>query len=195
MIGEVGYGAGTTERERYASALAGLWQSLSTTLARLDAVAADMRSLDGALEKLPVLQNRLHWAGELIAGIEPPAGSERAHAELAVALRHARDSTGEMREALEIEGIAGAWRRVHEWRGSLFNVRLARRRLEAGSAVPEPRSEGISRISRFDWRPAVAVLLVLGGTVAFTAGAVATLWPVWAVGLALVAASFLVFEL
>jgi hypothetical protein len=193
MIGQVGYGVGTTERERYASALAGLWESLSTTLGRLDAVAADMRSLGVAAEKLPVLQNRLHWAGELIAGIEPPSGSERAHAELAVALRCARDATGEMREALEIEGVSGAWRHVHEWRGALFNVRLARRRLEAGSAVvPESRSE---RIPRFDWRPALALVLVLGGTVAFTAGAVTTLWPVWAVGLALVAASFLVFEL
>lgn len=193
MIGQVGYGVGTTERERYASALAGLWESLSTTLARLDAVAADMRSLGGAAEKLPVLQNRLHWAGELIAGIEPPPGSERAHAELAVALRCARDATGEMREALEIEGVSAAWRRVHEWRGALFNVRLARRRLEAGSAVvPESRSE---RVPRFDRRPALALVLVLGGTVAFTTGAVTTLWPVWAVGLALVAASFLVFEL
>ena len=193
MIGQVGYGVGTTERERYASALAGLWESLSTTLARLDAVAADMRSLAGSAEKLPVLQNRLHWAGELIAGIEPPPGSERAHAELAVALRCARDATGEMREALEIEGVSAAWRRVHEWRGALFNVRLARRRLEAGSAVvPESRSE---RVPRFDRRPALALVLVLGGTVAFTTGAVTTLWPVWAVGLALVAASFLVFEL
>jgi len=192
MIDQVGYGVGTTERERYASALAGLWESLSTTLARLDAVAADTRSFDGAAEKLPVLQNRLHWAGELIAGIEPPPGSERAHAELAVALRCARDATGEMREVLEIEGVSGAWRRVHEWRGALFNVRLARRRLEAGSAVPEGR---VDRGARFDWRPALALVLVLAGTVAFTAGAVATMWPVWAVGLALVAASFLVFEL
>jgi hypothetical protein len=186
----VGYGAGTTERERYASALAGLWESLSTTLARLDAVAADIRSLGDAAGQLPVLQNRLHWAGELVAGIEPPHGGERAHAELAVALQCARDATGEMREALELEGAAGAWRLVHEWRGALFNVRLARRRLEAGSLQGEAES-----VEPFDWRPAFAVALVLGGTVAFTVGAVATLWPVWAVGLALVAASFLVFEL
>jgi hypothetical protein len=139
-----------------------------------------------------VLQNRLHWAGELVAGIEPPPGGEQAHEELAIALRCARDATGEMREALEVEGVSGAWRRVHEWRGALFNVRLARRRLEAGSAVPDRGSE---RAERFDWRPAVAIVLVLAGTVAFTAGAVSTLWPVWAVGLALVAASFLVFEL
>jgi hypothetical protein len=186
----VSYGAGTTERERYASALAGLWESLSTTLARLDAVASDISSLDGGGGQLPVLQNRLHWAGELVAGIEPPPGGERAHAELAVALQCARDVTGEMREALELEGAQAAWRRMHEWRGALFNVRLARRRLEAG-ALPEREESS----KRFDWRPAFAVALVLAGTVAFTVGAVATLWPVWAVGLALVAASFLVFEL
>jgi hypothetical protein len=188
----VGYGAGTTERERYASALAGLWESLSTTLARLDAVAADVRSLDETGGQLAVLQNRLHWAGELVAGIEPPPGGERAHAELAAALRCARDATGEVRETLELDGAPAAWCRVHEWRGALFNVRLARRRLEAGSALPEPAAEQPGRV---DWRAAFAVALVLAGTVAFTVGAVATLWPVWAVGLGLVAASFLVFEL
>ena len=172
------YGAGTTERERYASALAGLWESLSSTLARLDAAAADIWALDDAGGQLPILQNRLHWAGELVAGIEPPPGAERAHAELAVALQSARDATGELREALETEGPSAAWLRVHEWRGALFNVRLARHRLEAGSRVVEREAD----------------LLAFAGIVAFTAGAVATLWPVWALGLGLVAASFLVFD-
>jgi hypothetical protein len=187
----VGYGAGTTERERYASALAGLWESLSSTLARLDAAAADIRALDDAGGQLPVLQNRLHWAGELVAGIEPPPGGERAHAELAVALESARDATGELREALELEGASAAWRRVHEWRGALFNVRLARHRLEAGSDVAAPDRDEEHGV---DWSAALSVLLVFGGIVAFTAGAIATLWPVWALGLGLVAASFLVFE-
>jgi len=187
----VEYGAGTTERERYASALAGLWESLSSTLARLEAVAADAHSLDDAGAQLPVLQNRLHWAGELVAGIEPPPGAERAHAELALALEGARDATGEMREALDLEGASAAWLRVHEWRGALFNVRLARRRLEAGAAPPG-RAE---RRARIPWAAALATVLVLAGTAAFTAGAVATLWPVWALGLGLVAASFLIFEL
>jgi len=190
----VGYGAGTTERERYASALAGLWESLSSTLARLDAVASDVVALDRAGGQLPVLQNRLHWAGELVAGIEPPPGGERPHAELAVALEHARDATGEMREALEAEGALGAWRRVHEWRGTLFNVRLARHRLEAGTRVPEPLAQRYEEYERFDWRAALATALVVAGTAAFTAGAVATLWPVWALGLGLVAASFLIFD-
>jgi hypothetical protein len=187
----VGYGAGTTERERYASALAGLWESLSTTLARLDAAAANIGALGDAGPQLPVLQNRLHWAGELVAGIEPPPGAERAHAELAIALESARDATGELREALESDGPSAAWGCIHEWRGALFNVRLARHRLEAGSqlatSVAEPEG-GVDRSA------ALAVLLVLAGVVAFTAGAIATLWPVWAVGLGLAAASFLVFD-
>jgi hypothetical protein len=187
----VGYGAGTTERERYASALAGLWESLSFTLARLDAAASDIRALDDAGSQLPVLQNRLHWAGELVAGIEPPPGGERAHAELAVALESARDATGELREALEVEGASAAWLRVHEWRGALFNVRLARHRLETG---PQAAARGSAGDEGVDWSAALAVALVLAGIVAFTAGAVATLWPVWALGLGLVATSFLVFE-
>jgi hypothetical protein len=187
----VGYGAGTTERERYASALAGLWESLSSTLARLDKAAADIVSLGDAGVQLPVLQNRLHWAGELVAGMEPPPGAERAHAELAVALESARDATGVLREALESDGPPAAWLHVHEWRGALFNVRLARHRLEAGTraAAREVDPQG-----GFNWSAALAALLVFGGIVAFTAGAVATLWPVWAVGLGLVAISFLVFE-
>src|SRR5215472_10230949 len=102
--GTVAYAPGTTERERYATALADLWESLSTTLARLDAVAFDSPSLDAGAEKLPVLQNRLHWAGELVAGIEPPHGAERSHAELSAALERARDATGHVRETLDNDG-------------------------------------------------------------------------------------------
>jgi hypothetical protein len=192
----VGYGAGTTERERYASALDGLWESLASTLARLDAVSADVYSLDDSVERLPVLQNRLHWAGELVAGIEPPPGAERAHAELAAALESARDATGEVRETLEVEGAAAAWMFVHEWRGALFGVRLARHRLGLGPQLGAPPAERVAgfRAAGFDWSAAMATALVLAGMAAFTAGALATLWPVWALGLGLVAASFLVFE-
>jgi hypothetical protein len=187
----VGYGPGTTERERYATALAGLWESLASTLSRLDAVAADARSLDAASEKLPVLQNRLHWAGELVAGIEPPPGAERSHAELAGALERARDATGEVRETLDADGTGAAWRLVHEWRGALFAVRLARHRLELGAELPV---QPVDPPERFNWAAALSAVLVLAGTAAFTAGAIATLWPVWALGLGLVAASFLVYE-
>jgi hypothetical protein len=189
--GTVGYGPGTTQRERYATALAGLWESLSTTLARLDAVAADVRSLDDSADRLPVLQNRLHWAGELVAGIEPPPGAERSHAELAGALERARDATGEVRETLDTEGCAAAWRLVHEWRGALFAVRLARHRLDLGTDLPV---QPVDPPERFNWAAALSAVLVLAGTAAFTAGAIATLWPVWALGLGLVAASFLVYN-
>jgi hypothetical protein len=189
--GTVAYGPGTTERERYATALAGLWESLASTLARLDAVASDVHALDDAAEKLPVLQNRLHWAGELVAGIEPPAGAEVSHAELAGALERARDATGEVRETLEVEGSGAAWRLVHEWRGALFAVRLARHRLNLGPELP---AQPIDQQERFNWAAALSAVLVLAGTVAFTAGAIVALWPVWALGLGLVAASFLVFE-
>ena len=192
----MGYGAGTTERERYPSPLDGLWESLASTLARLEAVAADVHSLDDAGERLPALQNRLHWAGELVAGIEPPPGAERAHAELAASLENARDATGEVRETLEAEGAGAAWMLVHEWRGALFGVRLARHRLGLGPQLDAPPAERIAgfKAAGFNWSAALATALVLAGTAAFTAGAVATLWPVWAVGLGLVAASFLVFE-
>ena len=187
----MGYGPGITERERYATALAGLWESLASTLQRLDAVAADSRALDDAADKLPVLQNRLHWAGELVAGIEPPPGGESSHAALAGALEHARDATGEVRETLDLEGTAAAWRLVHEWRGALFAVRLARHRLDLGAELPvQPADPPVP----FDWTAALSAVLVLAGTAAFTAGAIATLWPVWALGLGLVAASFLVYN-
>jgi len=190
----VGYASGTTERERYASALAGLWESLASTLARLEAVAADELSLDDRSEQLPVLQNRLHWAGELVAGIEPPPGAERAHAELAAALEGARDATGEVRETLESEGAAAAWRLVHEWRGALFGVRLARHRLGLVGLGTQLAARPVDPPHSFNWSAAIATALVVAGTAAFTAGAIAVLWPVWALGLALVAASFLVYQ-
>jgi hypothetical protein len=189
--GEVGHAAGTTERERYASALAGLWESLASTLSQLEAVSADVHSLDDAGARLPVLQNRLHWAGELVAGIEPPPGAEGAHAELARALECARDATGDVRDVLETEGAPGAWLLVHEWRGALFGVRFARHRLGLGAPPAAPAAEQADGLR---WSAALATALVLAGTAAFTAGAIAVLWPVWALGLGLVAASFLVFE-
>jgi hypothetical protein len=189
----VRHAAGTTEPERYATALAGVWGSLGATLARLESIAAapDGRLDEGAAEALPVLQYGLHRAGELCLGIEPPAGAECAHAELGAALEEARNATGEVCAVLEDEGPEAAAMLVHEWRGALFRVRLARRRLAFSpvdaSTAPEPRA-GASRAA------AGSTLLVVGGTAAFTAGAVLALWPLWAVGLALVAAGFLAYR-
>jgi hypothetical protein len=189
----VGYTAGTTERERYASALAGLWGGLATTLARLETVAADPQSLEDAFDRLPGLQYGLHRSAELVGGITPPHGSEHAHAELAAALEIARDVTGDVREVLESEGAETAFVLVHEWRAALFGVRLARHRLALVPAVqpPEPEPEVEAGLN---WSAACATALVLAGTAAFAAGALMVLWPVWALGLGLTALSFLVFR-
>ena len=194
MIGpRVSNGVGTGEPQRYATALDGVWMGLSTALARLEAIAGepDERLNDDALETLPVLQYALHRAAELAVGIDPPAGTEEAHAELADALGEARDVTGEIVDALEAGGPTVAVILVHEWRGALFRVRLARLRLAAKPAEtpPEtPEREGFSRAAL------AATALILGGAAAFLAGAVLAMWPLWAVGLVLVAGGFLVYR-
>ncbi len=185
-------GLGTSERQGYATALAGLWSGLAGTLARLEAIAAEPEALnEDALEALPGLQYALHCAGELALGLDPPSGAETAHAELAAALADARDATGEVVEALESCGADAAGALVHEWRGALFRVRLARLRLSPRQelpllpAGPDPATTRTALIS---------TVLVVGGTVAFAGGAVAGLWAVWALGLALVAAGFLAYR-
>lgn len=188
------YGAGTTERERYASALAGLWGNLGATLARLEEIASDPagRLREEAPDLLPALQYALHRAGELCVGIDPPAGAEGAHAELAAALEEARDATGEVAELADLEGPDAAALLVHEWRGALFRVRLARHRLAAVPRIEVPAVPDVD--GSFNGRAATSTLLVLVGTVAFTGGAVLALWPIWALGLGLVAVGFLAYR-
>lgn len=182
----------TGGRERYATALSGLWDGLAATLARLEAVAADPGRLGGeAAETLPVLQYALHRAEELAAGIDPPPGAEAAHAELRKALQAARDLTGEVVEGLTEEGPEAAARLAPEWRGALFQVRLARRNLAAAaSPLPEPWEEPPRALAA----AAAATATVLLGTAAFAAGAVLALWPLWAAGLVLVALGFFVYR-
>src|SRR5207253_1874642 len=108
-------GVGTGQRHGYASALAGLWSDLSSTLARLEALAAEPEELDEtAGEVLPGLQYSLHRASELAHGISPPAGAETAHAELAAALADARDVTAEVADVLDSAGGDAAAVLVHE---------------------------------------------------------------------------------
>jgi hypothetical protein len=190
----VRHAGATTERERYASALAGLWGNLGVTLARLEAIAADpsLRFREDTPRVLPALQYALHRAGELCVGIDPPEGAERAHAELAAALEEARDATGEVIELIEAEGTDAADVVVHEWRGALFKVRLARHQLAiVPQAEPSDEPEADSALAG---RAATSTLLVLFGTLAFTAGAVLAFWPLWAVGLGLVAVGFLAYR-
>lgn len=185
-------GPGTGERERYATALAGVWGDLSRTLTRLEAIAAHPEELDDeTLEVLPALQYSLHRASELTAGIEPPLGDEGWHTELAAALADARDATAEVAEALETGGRECAALLVLEWRGALFRVRLARHRLQGRPVVPQIEPDPLPRQP---WPALAAGLLVIAGAAAFTTGAMLTLWPLWALGLTFVAAGFLAYR-
>jgi hypothetical protein len=191
MIGSgVGPSPGTSAAREYAGTMAGFWSRLSATLRGLDALAADPPRLDeDSLDVLRALQYRLHWSSELLAGVEPPAGIRAGHAELADALVEARDATGEVAEAIECGGREAAAPLLLEWRGALFRVRLARMRLAAGPAAAH-RPPDVPPT----WVAATATALTLLGVTAFTAGAVLLLWPVWAVGLALVAGGVLVYR-
>lgn len=177
----------------YAEELGELWTDLRRTLSRLDGVAASPDLLDeyDAAPALRRLQYSLHVSFEHIAGFTPPAGYETAHAELGAALAAARDATAEVAEAAQVAGAAGVESLLHEWRGALFRVRLARLRLAPKPVVPAqaPKDEhdGIGR-------PLLAFMLALVGAVAFVAGAATGLWPVWAAGMIAVCGSVLAFR-
>jgi hypothetical protein len=179
----VGQGLGTGSRSGYASELAGLWSGLSETLTRLEALAGDpdeTLAAEDALSALPQLQYALHAAGEAAAGIDPPAGAEASHAELASALSDARDATAEVADAVGAGGVEAAWPLVYEWRGALFRVRLARLRL-----APKPVAGAPARAQRA--RPAAAVVVAAAALVAVALGALLGLWPIAAAGLAIAA--------
>lgn len=179
--------------ERYAEEMGELWTSLSRTLTRLDRLASDPEQLDDRAEiSLARLRYTLHLASEHAYGVEPPAGSESAHAELAAALAGARDATAEVAEALADAGSEAVAPLVHEWRGALFRVRLARLRL----AAPRRRSTTLTELPVDDGiaRPLAAFALALGGGLAFVAGATLGLWPLWVAGLVAVCASVLAYR-
>jgi hypothetical protein len=122
----------------YAAAMAGLWIDLEVTLARLDGLAADQERLLEDRNCLPGLQYEVHRAAELVSGLAPPPGAEAVHDELAQALAEARELTAELSEALASGGTEAAAPLVWEWRGVLFRVRFARRRLERPRLQPQP---------------------------------------------------------
>ena len=126
-------------QERYASQVGALWCSVSHSLVRLEALAGSPELLDDdTLDELRGHQYRLHVATEHTFGLAPPAGAERAHQELAAALGGARDATGEVVDAIESGKIDAVDAMVHEWRGALFRVRLARHRLVAPRKPARP---------------------------------------------------------
>jgi hypothetical protein len=177
---------GTSAARQYAGTMAGFWSGLSRTLHALDVFAADPVRLDeDAIVPLRALQYRLHRSGELLDGVEPPAGARDAHDELRDSLTDARDATAEMAEAIELAGSEAAEELLFEWRGALFRVRLARMRL---GDPPEPEPEPVPAPSSAALASGLAVL----GAITFVAGAALILWPLWAAGLALVAGGLLV---
>ena len=179
--------------ERYATQVGALWSGLARTLTELERLAADPATLDDddAVDSLKLLQYRLHVSSEDAFGISPPSGVEPVHAELAAALAGARDATAELVESLEEDGFDAALLCLHEWRGALFRVRLARLRL----TVPEPPEPAPARAAAVGVRaPLVALVLAVIGAAAFVGGATLDLWPLWAAGLTALAASFISYK-
>lgn len=175
--------ATTGSAQRYAVGLGELWPDVSRALTRLEAIAGDPYAYDAedVADQLAHLRYRLHVAGETVLGLQPPAGAESAHAELADALACARDATAEVAEAVVDEGVDGFRLVLHEWRGALFRVRLARLRLAppAVRARPAPPADEPAEVAR----PLLAFLLALGGAIAFAGGATLGSWPIWAAGM------------
>ena len=177
--------------ERYATQMGELWPALARTLSRLDEFAAEPERLDEAApDDLRRLQYGLHTAGERVYGLAPPAGAEPAHTELWASLAGARDVTGEVADAIDEDGPEAVDLLVHEWRGALFRVRLARMRL----FVPRPPVAPEDPARRQLTAPLIASLLVVCGAGVFTLGATVGHWPIWAAGMLAVCGSTLVYR-
>jgi len=194
--------ARSLEGQAYASAVTDLWARLGLALTRLERLAESPEEWadEDVLGEIPSLQYCLHAGAELAVGITPPHGLEAAHAELVAALAHARDATAEMAAAAEAAGVDLVAPLLPEWRGALFRVRLARLRALERQSLPVA-SDGTSLhvparrepvpFNRTGLAALLATLLVLGGGLLFTAGAVLAAWPVWAAGLMLATGGFL----
>ena len=176
--------------ERYATQVGAVWVGLARTLSELEQFAADAFELEpDDADTMRKLQYRLHCASEEVFALAPPAGVERLHVELAEALTAARDATADVVEALDEDGLDGMLSCLYEWRGALFGVRLARLRFSSPaepSAEPPPKRDLRA--------PLVALVLLLGGVAAFTGGALAGAWPLWAAGALTLSGSFLVYK-
>jgi hypothetical protein len=190
--------------QSYAVAVTNLWERVGAVLVRLERIADSAAAMveSDLLDELPGLQYRLHSGAELAVGIDPPPGAAAAHADLVGALADARDATAEIAAALESGDVDLAQSLLPEWRGSLFRVRLARLRVlerpivQARAEVPaeRPRRREARTEERTSLSAVAATLLVLGGALLFTAGAVLVAWPLWAAGLALFAGGFVLYR-
>lgn len=179
--------------QRYALELGQLWPDVNRALSRLDAIAGDPYTYDAddVADQLQHLQYRLHVAGEAVLGLRPPDGAETAHADLADALACARDATAEVAGAVADEGLDGFRYLLHEWRGALFRVRLARLRI---APAPSRRTAPPERQRTEIARPLLAFVLALTGAIAFAGGATLGLWPVWAAGVLAVAGGIFAYR-
>ena len=166
----------------YAAAMGGLWVDLELTLARLDALAADPGRLVEDRNCLPGLQYELHRAAELVSGLSPPAGAAAVHEEFAQALAEARELTAEMSEALSIGGAEAAAPLVWEWRGVLFRVRFARRRLERPRSQPATARPDSARASTGQHIVAASAIAI--GSALVLVAALLGMWLLVAVTLA-----------
>ena len=168
----------------YAAALDDLWVGVRPTLAALDRAAAEPEVLEDV--DLDGLRYSLHRAAELAHGLEPPPEAGWPHAELGEALAAAREATGIVADALDEGGVEAAEPLVWEWRGALFNVRLAHRRL---AAVERRSIDAFPDLPRRTHRSTVATALVVGGAGLVLCGAMAGMWVLWTVGIVLVLSS------
>ncbi len=178
--------------QRYATQVGELWSGLAHTLSHLEALALEPERLDrdDAVDALRRLQYRLHSASEYTLGLSPPAAAEPAHSELAAALTCARDATGEVVGALDGAGLPAVDTVLHEWRGALFRVRLARLRLTGPRKAADPAGNAIPALKA----PLLASGLTIGGAAAFAVGATVGPWPVWVIGMIAVCLSLLFYR-
>ena len=182
----------TQAGERYASQVGELWHELSYALVRLESIAAtpDLLDEDETVGALRRLQYRLHVASQSALGLSPPAAAETAHSELAAALAGARDATGDVVQAADTHGSRGVEMMLHEWRGALFRVRLARLRLTGGDDHTPPAPENTPTLRP----PLLASLLTIAGMAAFAVGAVSGPWPLWVCGMLTICISLLMYR-
>jgi hypothetical protein len=190
------------EPQTYAAAVTDLWEGVGAALVRLERIAEAPPELvaEDFVDELPVLQYSLHSGAELAVGIEPPVGAEHLHEELVAALGEARDATAEIALALEAADAELIEPLLPEWRGILFRVRLARLRalertgVQRGAETAGPRARESRGLDRASIPAILAAVLVTGGALLFTAGAVLAAWPVWAAGLGLFAGGFVLYR-
>ena len=168
----------TTEPNR--RAFDRLREELVPALGALDRAASDPWALDESADRLRALQYVLHECSERLHRLEPEV-APRGYTELERALAGAREETADVVELLEECGPATAGALVWEWRVALFAVRLALRELAQQDAEAQPAALPQGSL--------LSLLALTGGVTVVLGGALASLWPVWVLGLALVAAS------